>query len=63
MAFECNIDARGQAASIAALVRGFRDHDPQLELAGVVLNNINTLRHKTLLTEVLPVLKYLFFLY
>ncbi len=47
------VDARGQAASLAALVRGFRDQDPQLEIAGVVLNHINTLRHKALLEDVL----------
>ena len=47
------INAQGQAASIAALIKGFRDQDPNLRLAGVVLNNVNTLRHKTLLREVL----------
>ena len=35
------VDARGQAASLAALVKGFQSQDPQLELAGVVLNHIN----------------------
>ena len=47
------VDAHGQAASLAALVKGFRDQQPQLQLAGVVLNHVNTLRHKVLLTEVL----------
>ena len=47
------VDGRGQAASLAALVKGFRDQDPQLELAGVVLNHINSSRHKTLLADVL----------
>lgn len=47
------VDARGQAASLAALVKGFQSQDPQLELAGVVLNHINTLRHKQLLEDVL----------
>ena len=47
------VDARGQAASLAALVKGFRDQDPRLQLAGVVLNHVNSLRHKTLLAEVL----------
>ena len=32
------VDAGGQAASLGALVRGFRDHDPRLKLAGVVIN-------------------------
>ena len=47
------VDAGGQAASLAALVRGFRDHDPQLVLAGVVLNRVNSDRHRVLLQEVL----------
>lgn len=47
------VDASGQAGSLAALVKGFRDHDPQLTLAGVVLNRVNSNRHKELLKEVL----------
>ncbi|HGY5535888.1 MAG TPA: cobyrinate a,c-diamide synthase [Prochlorococcus sp.] len=47
------VDASGQAGSIAALVKGFRDHDRQLKLAGVVLNRVNSNRHKELLKEVL----------
>ena len=47
------VDAGGQAASIGALVRGFRDHDPRLNLAGVVLNRVNSDRHQALLAEVL----------
>ncbi len=47
------VNASGQAASLAALVNGFRNHDPKLKIAGVVLNNVNSLRHKVLLNEVL----------
>ncbi|MAR07537.1 MAG: cobyrinic acid a,c-diamide synthase [Cyanobium sp. NAT70] len=47
------VDAGGQAASIGALVRGFRDHDPQLRLAGVVLNRVSSTRHRDLLADVL----------
>tara|TARA_B000000565_G_scaffold27896_1_gene18892 strand:+ start:569 stop:1996 length:1428 start_codon:yes stop_codon:yes gene_type:complete len=47
------LDAGGQAASLGALVRGFRDHDPQLRIAGVVLNKVSTPRHRALLAEVL----------
>ncbi len=47
------VDASGQAASIAALVNGFLRHDPALKIAGVVLNQVNTSRHRALLTEVL----------
>tara|TARA_Y100001968_G_scaffold330133_1_gene381152 strand:+ start:5020 stop:6405 length:1386 start_codon:yes stop_codon:yes gene_type:complete len=51
------IDAHGQAASIAALIKGFRDQEPRLSLAGVVLNNVNSKRHKELLEEVLDSIK------
>ncbi len=47
------VDASGQSSSLAALVRGFRDYNSNLRFAGVVLNNVNTTRHKQLLTEVL----------
>ncbi|CAI8176078.1 MAG: Hydrogenobyrinate a,c-diamide synthase [Prochlorococcus marinus str. MIT 9215] len=47
------IDASGQAASLAALVQGFRNHDPELTVAGVVLNRVNSIRHQQLLKEVL----------
>ena len=47
------INCKGQAASIGALIKGFRDHDPSLKLAGVVLNRVNTIRHQNLLKAVL----------
>ena len=47
------LDAGGQAASLGALVRGFRDHDPNLAIAGVVLNKVSSPRHRELLAEVL----------
>ena len=47
------LDAGGQAASLGAIVRGFRDHDPQLRIAGVVLNQVSSPRHRELLAEVL----------
>ena len=47
------VDAGGQAASLAALVRGFRDHDPDLSIAGVILNRVSTERHQQLLEDVL----------
>ncbi len=34
------IDARGKAASLAALVKGFKEHDKNLKIEGVVLNNV-----------------------
>ena len=47
------VDAGGQARSLGALVRGFRDLDPRLNLAGVVLNRVSSPRHRELLEEVL----------
>ena len=47
------VDSQGQAASLAPLVKGFRDHDTEIEIAGVVVNNVNSSRHKDLLEDVL----------
>ena len=47
------VEASRQAGSLAALVRGFRDHDPRLRLAGVVLNGVGSERHRALLAEAL----------
>lgn len=47
------VEASRQAGSLAALVRGFRDHQPGLDLAGVVLNGVSTERHRALLSEAL----------
>tara|TARA_Y100001968_G_scaffold135722_1_gene123810 strand:- start:747 stop:2138 length:1392 start_codon:yes stop_codon:yes gene_type:complete len=59
------LNANGQAASIAALINGFKNHTPKINLAGVVLNQINSKRHKELLSEValsnqIRVLGYIF---
>jgi cobyrinic acid a,c-diamide synthase len=48
------VEASRQAGSLAALVRGFRDHGPPpVDLAGVVLNRVSSERHRTLLAEAL----------
>ena len=47
------VDARGKAASVAPLIKGFRDYDKKLKIAGVVLNNVQTHRHEKILLEVL----------
>ena len=47
------VEASRQAGSIAALVRGFRDHQPELPIAGVVLNGVGSERHHALLAEAL----------
>ncbi len=47
------VDAHGQASSIAALVKGFCDFDKEVKIAGVVLNKVNSSRHRDLLTHAL----------
>jgi cobyrinic acid a,c-diamide synthase len=47
------VEASRQAGSLAALVRGFRDHQPNLHLSGVVLNGVGSERHHALLAEAL----------
>ena len=47
------VEASRQAGSLAALVRGFRDHQPDLTIAGVVLNGVGSDRHHALLAEAL----------
>lgn len=52
------VEASRQAGSLAALVRGFRDHGPPtVALAGVVLNRVGSERHRALLAEALDVIE------
>ena len=43
------VDARGQGASVAALVEGFRDHRRRLRIAGVIFNRVASRRHFAML--------------
>ncbi|NOY12960.1 MAG: cobyrinate a,c-diamide synthase [Deltaproteobacteria bacterium] len=45
------VDARSQARSFAALVKGFCAFDPQLQIAGVIANRVGSQRHAQLLRE------------
>ena len=47
------VDAKSQAQSVAALVKGFRDHDPNLNLAGIILNRVGSDRHAQLIKKTL----------
>jgi cobyrinic acid a,c-diamide synthase len=47
------IDAAGQGASVAALAAGFARHDPEVPLAGIILNRVASERHRMLLTAAL----------
>ena len=39
------IDASGMAASVGALIRGFRTYDPDVHVAGVILNRLGSAGH------------------
>ena len=43
------VDASKQSHSVAALVRGFRDHDQSVRLAAVLLNKVGSSRHEKML--------------
>ena len=43
------VDAHGQAASVAALLRGFATHQPTVPLAGVIFNRVAGARHRAIL--------------
>lgn len=45
------VDSRRQGASAAAVVRGFATHRGDVEVAGVVFNNVGSARHAEILRE------------
>ena len=45
------VNARGMAASAAALVKGFAEFDPFVRLAGVIFNNVGSVTHGELLRQ------------
>jgi len=47
------IDAARMSGSVAALAEGFARHDPQVHVAGVILNNIGSPRHAAMLRRAL----------
>ena len=47
------VDVKGQGASVAALVRGFRDHRSDIALAGVLLNRVGSESHRAILRAAL----------
>jgi len=47
------INARGMAASVAALVKGFAEFDLRVRLAGVIFNNVGSVTHGKLLAQAL----------
>ncbi len=47
------IDAGRMAQSVAPLVAGFAGHDPQVRVKGIILNNVGSHRHETMLRRAL----------
>ena len=47
------IDAGKMAGSVAALASGFIQHDPRVHIAGVILNNVGSARHESMLRSAL----------
>ncbi|WP_238887866.1 cobyrinate a,c-diamide synthase [Mycobacterium sp. IDR2000157661] len=45
------VDARGQSHSIAALLHGFSTFDPEVRIAGVILNRVGSQRHEQVLRQ------------
>ena len=45
------LDVAGQSQSAAAVVRGFAAHDPDVGVAGVVLNRVGSARHHKLVAD------------
>jgi len=50
------IDVAGQSQSAAALVRGFAVHDPDVRIAGIVLNRVGSERHRRLVANAIAAL-------
>ncbi len=47
------VNTARQAQSVAALVKGFRDYDPECRIAGLILNHVASQRHEKLLRDAL----------
>ena len=47
------VDARAMSASVAALVHGFTSYDPEVHVAGVVLNKVGSDTHEAMLRAAL----------
>lgn len=58
------LDGKGMGASIAAIARGFRDHNKNVHIAGLLINRVSGDRHRSIISAALksigiPILGYL----
>ncbi len=51
------VDCARMSHSVAAIVRGFREHSTSIDVAGVILNNVSGPRHEAMLRNALEVLR------
>ncbi|GAM09636.1 cobyrinic acid A,C-diamide synthase [Geobacter sp. OR-1] len=50
------VDARGQARSVAALLKGFTEFDPDITIAGIIFNQVSSDSHADILAEAVATL-------
>jgi cobyrinic acid a,c-diamide synthase len=48
------VDIKGMSRSVLALIRGYRDFDTTISIAGVILNRVGSLRHRRMVEDSLP---------
>ena len=53
------VDAAAMARSVAAIVHGYRTFDPDVNVAGVILNRVGSEAHAAILREALPDIRVL----
>jgi cobyrinic acid a,c-diamide synthase len=51
------VDCGRMSHSVAAIVRGFREHSTAIDVAGVILNNVSGQRHESMLRDALAILR------
>ena len=55
------VNAKSAAYSLAAMIKGYMDFDPQVEVAGVIFNQVGGDRHEEMLREICEDLNFLCF--
>ncbi len=45
------VDVRSAAESVAAVVKGFEELDPQVKIAGVIFNRVGSTRHRQMISD------------